>query len=106
MCVTKASLAIAVGIMFLILQAIGYVPRAGNANAPEAIRNLELCFILIPAALPAAGVLVILSGARLRRSAGVPNTLAPQGPGFCFTTPIRTRPPPFLQWRGTAPPPF
>src|SRR3546814_9539663 len=43
MCVTKASLAIAVGIMFLILQAIGYVPRAGNANAPEAIRNLELC---------------------------------------------------------------
>src|SRR3546814_19262864 len=72
MCVTKASLAIAVGIMFLILQAIGYVPRAGNANAPEALRNLELCFILIPAALTAAGGLVIFSGPRLRRRAGVP----------------------------------
>jgi Na+/melibiose symporter-like transporter len=58
--ITKASIAIAVGLMFVILQAIGYAPKAANGNTPDAIRNLVLCCILIPAVLTAAGGLVML----------------------------------------------
>lgn len=56
---TKASIAISVGVIFFILQAIGYAPKAGTLNSPEALRNLELSFVLIPAALFVAGALAI-----------------------------------------------
>ncbi|MDB5579288.1 MAG: hypothetical protein JWR80_4464 [Bradyrhizobium sp.] len=66
--ITKASIAIAVGLMFVVLQAIGYAPKAANGNAPDAIRNLVLCCILIPAVLTAAGGLIMLRGPKSRPS--------------------------------------
>lgn len=56
---TKASIAVSVGVIFFILQAIGYAPKAGNLNSPEALQNLQLSFVLIPAALFVAGALAI-----------------------------------------------
>ncbi|WP_337187500.1 MFS transporter [Phenylobacterium sp.] len=56
---TKASIAVSVGVIFFVLQAIGYAPKAGSSNSPEALQNLELSFVLIPAALFVAGALAI-----------------------------------------------
>lgn len=61
---TKASIAISVGVIFFILQAIGYAPKAGTLNSPEALQRLELAFVLIPAALFVAGALAIVRHGR------------------------------------------
>ena len=72
---TKASIAVSVGVIFFVLQAIGYAPKAGTLNSPEALQRLELSFVLIPAALFVAGAFVIARHGRTShpdRAASVP----------------------------------
>lgn len=54
-CTLKIGSAVPVGITFPILAVLGFNPAEGAANTPEALRGLELCFVIVP-------VLVILFG--------------------------------------------
>jgi Na+/melibiose symporter-like transporter len=72
---TKASIAVSVGVIFFVLQAIGYAPKAGTLNSPEVLQRLQLSFVLIPAALFVAGALAIARYGRTShpdRAASVP----------------------------------
>lgn len=77
---TKASIAVSVGVIFFVLQAIGYAPKAGTLNSPEALQRLELSFVLIPAALFVAGAFAIARHGRTShpdRAASVPREVQP-----------------------------
>lgn len=54
-CTLKIGSAVPVGITFPILAVLGFNPAEGAANTPEALRGLELCFVIVP-------VLVIVFG--------------------------------------------
>ena len=45
---SKIGNAVAVGLSFPILQAVGFVPRAGAHNTPSALLGLELLFVVAP----------------------------------------------------------
>ncbi len=54
-CTLKIGSAVPVGITFPILAMLGFNPAEGAANTPQALRGLELCFVIVP-------VLVIVFG--------------------------------------------
>lgn len=45
---TKIAGAFSIGLTFLVLDAVGYVATEGATNTPEAIRNLELAYLIGP----------------------------------------------------------
>ncbi|MFN3513309.1 MAG: MFS transporter [Phenylobacterium sp.] len=45
---TKIAGAFSIGLTFLVLEAVGYVAKEGATNTPEAIRNLELAYLIGP----------------------------------------------------------
>ncbi len=55
----KLGYALPVGISYAILKLIGFVPKLGAANSPDAIAGLIWLFILPPALLALAGALVV-----------------------------------------------
>jgi glycoside/pentoside/hexuronide:cation symporter, GPH family len=57
--VQKLGYAIPVGLSYTILGLIGFVPRLGAANAPEAIAGLMTLFVLPPALLALAAAAVV-----------------------------------------------
>jgi GPH family glycoside/pentoside/hexuronide:cation symporter len=57
--VQKLGYAIPVGLSYSILGLIGFVPRLGAANAPEAIDALVVLFVFPPAALALAAAMVV-----------------------------------------------
>ena len=57
--VQKLGYAIPVGLSYPILGAIGFVPRLGEANSPDAIAGLVMLFVAPPALLALAAGLVV-----------------------------------------------
>ena len=51
----KIGSALAVGVTYTILSRIGFDPRPGAANTPEAIAGLEACYVGVPVVLVLAG---------------------------------------------------
>lgn len=45
---SKIAGAFSIGLTFLVLEAVGYQAKAGSTNTPEAIRNLELAYLIGP----------------------------------------------------------
>lgn len=60
----KIGYALSIGITFPILQAVGFVPKAGAHNTPFAIHGLEMLFVLGPVAFSLIAILA-LRGYRL-----------------------------------------
>lgn len=56
----KVGQALTVGILFAVLDAIGFDAAAGGANAPATLTSLQLLYCLVPAALSVAGCAVVL----------------------------------------------
>jgi len=44
----KIGVAITVGISFAVLQAVGFNPKEGAVNTPQAIEGLEACYVFVP----------------------------------------------------------
>ena len=57
---SKIGLAAAIAITYPLLQRIGYAPKLGHANSPEAIHGLAMAFTLGPIFFLALGVLCFL----------------------------------------------
>jgi Na+/melibiose symporter-like transporter len=57
---SKVASASAIIVSFPLLQALGYVPRLGQANSPEAIRGLGLVFVGGPIVFVMSGALFML----------------------------------------------